>query len=309
MSQLALFAAPPAAAPAATSRVKLALMVVGFVLLWSSAFSVAKVAIADCPPLIFLAVRFLAAGMLMMALAGVSGVRWTLTRRDVAVFAALGIANQAVYLGIGYIALKTVSAGLAALIISANPIVTAVFAVAVLGERMTWPKVLGLLLGLGGVAFIVQSRLTLGTDHLTGIVLSLLALFSLVGGTILFKLCAPKQGLWIGNGVQSLAAGIAILPFALAFESFHEIVPTMSLLAAFAYNVLLISIFAYLLWFRILAVSGATAASSYHFLIPPLGMLFGWLILGEHLETADLFGIVPVALGIYLVTRPAAARA
>ena len=309
MSQLALFAAPPAAAPAATSRVKLALMVVGFVLLWSSAFSVAKVAIADCPPLIFLAVRFLAAGMLMMALAGVSGVRWTLTRRDVAVFAALGIANQAVYLGIGYIALKTVSAGLAALIISANPIVTAVFAVAVLGERMTWPKVLGLLLGLGGVAFIVQSRLTLGTDHLTGIVLSVLALFSLVGGTILFKLCTPKQGLWIGNGVQSLAAGIAILPFALAFESFHEIVPTMSLLAAFAYNVLLISIFAYLLWFRILAVSGATAASSYHFLIPPLGMLFGWLILGEHLETADLFGIVPVALGIYLVTRPAAARA
>lgn len=308
MSQLALFAAPPAAAPA-TSRVKLALMVVGFVLLWSSAFSVAKVAIADCPPLIFLGVRFLAAGMLMMALAGVSGVRWTLTRRDVAVFAALGIANQAVYLGIGYIALKTVSAGLAALIISANPIVTAVFAVAVLGERMTWPKVLGLLLGLGGVAFIVQSRLTLGTDHLTGIVLSVLALFSLVGGTILFKLCAPKQGLWIGNGVQSLAAGIAILPFALAFESFHEIVPTMSLLAAFAYNVLLISIFAYLLWFRILAVSGATAASSYHFLIPPLGMLFGWLILGEHLETADLFGIVPVALGIYLVTRPAAARA
>lgn len=305
MSQLALFAA----APAATSRVKLALMVVGFVLLWSSAFSVAKVAIADCPPLIFLAVRFLAAGMLMMALAGVSGVRWTLTRRDVAVFAALGIANQAVYLGIGYIALKTVSAGLAALIISANPIVTAVFAVAVLGERMTWPKVLGLLLGLGGVAFIVQSRLTLGTDHLTGIVLSVLALFSLVGGTILFKLCTPKQGLWIGNGVQSLAAGLAILPFALAFESFHEIVPTMSLLAAFAYNVLLISIFAYLLWFRILAVSGATAASSYHFLIPPLGMLFGWLILGEHLETADLFGIVPVALGIYLVTRPAAARA
>lgn len=309
MSQLALFAAPPAAAPAATSRVKLALMVVGFVLLWSSAFSVAKVAIADCPPLIFLAVRFLAAGMLMMALAGVSGVRWTLTRRDVAVFAALGIANQAVYLGIGYIALKTVSAGLAALIISANPIVTAVFAVAVLGERMTWPKVLGLLLGLGGVAFIVQSRLTLGTDHLTGIVLSVLALFSLVGGTILFKLYAPKQGLWIGNGVQSLAAGLAILPFALAFESFHDVVPTLSLLGAFAYNVLLISIFAYLLWFRILAVSGATAASSYHFLIPPLGMLFGWLILGEHLETADLFGIVPVALGIYLVTRPAAARA
>jgi len=98
-----------------------------------------------------------------------------------------------------------------------------------------------------------------------------------------------------------------VLPFALAFESFHDIVPSTSLILAFAYNVLFVSVFAYLLWFRILTVSGATAASSYHFLIPPLGMMFGWLLLGEHLEAADLIGIVPVALGIYLVTRPARA--
>ena len=305
MSQLAISTAPPLAA---TSRVRLALMVLGFILLWSSAFSAGKIAVADCPPLIFLAVRFLAAGVLMMALAAVSGIRWTLSRRDVAVFAALGVANQAVYLGIGYVALKTgVSAGLASLIISANPILTAALAVALLGERMTVQKIIGLVLGLAGVAFIVQSRLTLGTDSLTGIVLCVLALVSLVGGTILFKFFAPKQGLWMGNGVQSLAAGIAVLPFALAFESFADVVPTTSLILAFAYNVLFVSVFAYLLWFRILQVSGATAASSYHFLIPPLGMLFGWLLLGEHLEPADLIGIVPVALGIYLVTRPARA--
>jgi drug/metabolite transporter (DMT)-like permease len=303
MSQLAL----SAASPGSVGRLRLGLMVLGFVLLWSSAFSAGKIAVADCPPLLFLAVRFLAAGALMMALAAVSGMSWTLTRRDIAVFAALGVANQALYLGIGYVALKTVSAGLAALIISANPIVTAVVAAAVLGERMTWRKLAGLVLGLAGVAFIVRSRLLLGTDQLSGIVLCVLALMSLVGGTILFKLFAPAQGLWIGNGVQSLAAGIAILPFALGFESFADVVPSASLIAAFAYNVLFVSVFAYLLWFRILTVSGATAASSYHFLIPPLGMLFGWLLLGEHLEAADLFGIVPVALGIYLVTRPARA--
>jgi len=301
MSQLALSAAPPAVS---TTRLRLGLMVLGFVLLWSSAFSAGKIAVADCPPLLFLAVRFLAAGVLMLALAPLSGIRWTLSRREVAIFAMLGVANQAIYLGIGYVALKSVSAGLAALIISANPILTAVLAVALLGERMTWQKTTGLVLGLAGVAFIVQSRLTLGTDHLTGIVLCVLALISLVGGTILFKFFAPKQGLWIGNGVQSLAAGIAISPFALGFESFHDVVPTTSLVLAFAYNVLFVSVFAYLLWFRILQVSGATAASSYHFLIPPLGMMFGWLLLGEHLEGADLLGIVPVALGIYLVTRP-----
>jgi len=302
MSQLALSVASPADS---TSRYRLVLMVVGFILLWSSAFSVGKIAIADCPPLIFLAVRFLAAGVLMIGLAAVSGVRWTLTKRDVAVFAALGIANQAAYLGIGFMALKTMSAGLAALIISANPIVAAVLAVLLLGERMSWRKVLGLLLGLAGVAFIVKSRLTLGTDQLSGIMLSAVALLAFVVGTILFKLFAPRNGLWIGNGIQSLAAGMAMIPFAAGFESFGDVVPSTRLIAAFAYSVLMVSVFAYLLWFHILTVSGATAASSYHFLIPPLGMLFGWLLLGEHLAMADLLGIVPVALGIYLVTRSA----
>ena len=56
-----------------------------------------------------------------------------------------------------------------------------------------------------------------------------------------------------------------------------------------------------------LKVCGATAASAYHFVMPPLGMLFAYLVLGEHVALRDLLGIVPVALGIYLVTRPAAA--
>ena len=213
-------------APSASWTLPLPVLVMTFCLMWASAFSVGKMAIADCPPLLFLAVRFLAAGVLMMGLAAASGLRWTLSKRDVLVFAALGVANQAIYLGIGFIALKTVSAGLAALIISSNPIIAAVLAVFLLGERMTWSKVIGLLLGLSGVIFIVKSRLTLGTDQFDGIMLSVLALFAFVGGTILFKLFAPKDGFWIGNGVQSLAAGIALMPFAAGFESFGDVVPT-----------------------------------------------------------------------------------
>jgi drug/metabolite transporter (DMT)-like permease len=81
------------------------------------------------------------------------------------------------------------------------------------------------------------------------------------------------------------------------------------LAAATAFLVLLVSVFAYLLWFKLLERSGATAASSYHFLMPPLGMFFGWLLLGEHVSYTDFAGIVPVALGIWLVTRPAPAKA
>ena len=98
-----------------------------------------------------------------------------------------------------------------------------------------------------------------------------------------------------------------LLPFAFTLSSVGDIVPSARLLGAFAFLVLGGSILAYRLWFHLLRVCGATAASAYHFLMPPLGMLFAWMILGEHVELRDLMGIVPVALGIYLVTRPAAA--
>ena len=296
---------------AAAARIRLPfwLLVATFCLLWASAFSVAKLAIADCPPLLLLTARFLLAGLLMLGAAAAYGLPLRPGRRALVLFAALGVANQAVYLGLGYIGMRSISSGLAALIISANPVLAAVGAALFLGERMSWPKVVGLIAGVGGVAFVVQNRLAGEADHLVGIVFAIGALISLVAGTILFKRFAPTGepwgGLWVGNAVQSLAAGLATLPFALSFERLGDIVPTWSLFAALAYLVLIVSVFAYLLWFHMLSVSGATAASSYHFLMPPLGLLFGWLLLGEPVAGADLIGILPVAFGIYLVTRPA----
>ena len=142
---------------------------------------------------------------------------------------------------------------------------------------------------------------------LHGILFTLASLASIVLGTILFKLLAPKGSLWIGNGVQNLAAGIVLLPFAFTLSDVGDIVPSARLAGAFAFLVLGGSILAYRLWFHLLRVCGATAASAYHFLMPPLGMLFAWMVLGEHVEIRDLLGIVPVALGIYLVTRPSPA--
>ena len=91
---------------------------------------------------------------------------------------------------------------------------------------------------------------------------------------------------------------------AFSFEAISEVVPSWRLIGALAYSVLFVSVFGYLLWFHLLTVSGATTASAYHFLMPPLGMLFGWLLLGEHIAWFDFIGLAPVALGIYLVTRP-----
>ncbi len=219
-------------------------------------------------------------------------------------FALIGLANNALYLGLGYTGLKTVSAGLGGLIVSANPVFTAVFAALVLNEQLTWRKVAGLGLGVLGVGLIVWHRLSVGTDSLHGILFTFASLASIVAGTILFKLLAPKGSLWIGNGVQNLTAGIVLIPFAFTLSDFGDIVPNLQLLGAFAFLTLGGSVLAYVIWFHLLRVCGATAASAYHFLMPPLGMLFAWMVLGEHLTGRDLLGIIPVALGIYLVTRP-----
>ena len=275
-----------------------------FCLLWSYAFVAGKIGVTHCPPLILLAARFSLAGILILGATLIRG-DWSLSWRDAAIFAVLGIANNALYLGLGYTGLQSVSAGLGGLIVSANPVFTAALAALLLGEGMTWRKAGGLLLGITGVTLIVWHRLSVGTDSLHGIVFTLASLASIVAGTILFKLLAPRGSLWIGNGVQNLAAGIVLTPIAFSFADVHAIDYTPGLIGAFAFLVLGGSILAYWLWFHLLKVCGATAASAYHFLMPPLGMLFAYLVLGEHVEARDLLGIIPVALGIYLVTRPA----
>jgi drug/metabolite transporter (DMT)-like permease len=293
----------PVPVPAAASATPLS--IAAFCVLWSSAFAVAKLALADCPPLLLLMARFLLAGAIILVAALILRMPCRLTRRDIALFALLGVVNNALYLGLNYVGMRGISAGLSALIVSANPVLTAVLAAFVLGEHMTWRKAAGLLLGVGGVAFIVESRITGGIDSPAGIALTVAALLSLAGGTILFKLLAPKGPLWIGNGIQNLAGGLVLVPFAFSFESVGEVVPGWRLGLALAYLVVLVSVLAFLLWFQLLAERGATAASAYHFMMPPLGVLFGWLLLGEQVAWPDLLGILPVAIGIYLVTRPA----
>jgi len=278
-----------------------------YCLLWSGAYVAGKVAVADCPPFIVLAVRFLLAGGLVLAVAPLRRLRWDLSWRDVAVFAVLGIANNTLCLGLNYVGLRTISAGLSALVVSSNPVLTAVLATIFLDERMTWRKAAGLVLGVAGVALVVADRVSLGTEGLSGVSFTVGALVSLVAGTIAYKVLKPKGSLWIGNGIQNLAAGVVLIPFAVLSDA-SAIVLSWHLLAAFIFLVLLVSVFAYLIWFYLLDACGATVASSYHFLMPPLGMLFGWLILGEHIAAHDLVGVIPVVIGIYLVTRGEVAR-
>jgi drug/metabolite transporter (DMT)-like permease len=301
-------AAVPIAVPAPPSvaipKIPKSVLVAAFCLIWSAAFAVGKIAIADCPPLLLVSVRCLIAGAILLGIAALTGARrpaW----RDVAALSVLGVATYAAYLGLNYVGVRHgVSAGLSALIISANPVLTALIAAVVLDEALTWRKVVGLSFGVIGVAIIVERRI-LGGESPLGIAFVIGALVAMVAGTILFKRLAPNGGLWTGNGIQNLAGGVALIPFWATFENLSDVTPTWRLLAALTFLVVMSSIIAYMLWFHLLTVSGASAASAYHFLMPPLGLMFGWLLLSERIEPLDLIGVVPVALGVWLVTHAA----
>lgn len=284
------------------------LLIATFCVLWSLAFGMSKLALADCPPLLLVTIRLLVAGVITLGIAAMLGAKRRLGWRDGLVLAVLGVVNSACYLGFSHLGMRLVPSGLMALIVSTNPALTALLAACFLGERMTVRKITGLTLGFAGVAIVVESRLAGGASSALGIGFAVAALVSMSGGTILLKRFAPDIDLVVANGVQTLAGGLALAPLAFTFESVSDIVPTWRFVGAMTYVILCSSVAAYLLWFRLVMVYGATAASAYHFLMPPLGMLFGWILLGEPMHALDLLGAVPVAAGIWLVTRPSQSR-
>lgn len=300
---MSLAAEIPAIGPRFDRRLALVLL---FVVIWSSAFPAAKIALADAPPLLLLTLRFLLAGVLAVGAGLALGKR--LGRRDLAVLVLAGMLNNALYLGFSFSGMRTVSGGLAAILVSCNPILTAILAGPLLGERMNATKAVGLVLGLAGVAFILRNRLGSGGEDPAGVLLLIAALVSLVAGTLLFKRLAPGGDLWLGNGVQSLAGGLALLPVALLSESPAQIHWTAGFVGALLYLALVVSVVGFALWFLLVRRLGATAASSLHFLMPPAGLLLGWLVLGEAVPPLDLVGVIPVALGIWLVARPTGRR-
>jgi drug/metabolite transporter (DMT)-like permease len=281
------------------------LQAAAFCLIWASAFAAAKFGLADCPPLTLLALRFALAGAFVLGACALAGIRLP-PARDLLVLAGLGVVNNALYLGLSFVGMQTVSSGLAAVVVSANPVLTAAAASLLLREGFSARRAAGLALGVAGVALVVRGRLGAGLDDPAGIAFVAAACASLVLGTILFKRLAPPHDLRLGNGVQCLAGAAALAPVALLLEDQGAIQPGPRLFGALAYLALVVSVLGFGLWYWLLDRAGAARASALHFAMPPLGLLFGWALLDEPVPPADLLGAVPVALGVWLVTREGA---
>ena len=282
------------------------LLVLLFCAAWASGFTAAKLALTTAPPALFGGARFLITGVVLLGYAAWRGD----FRRKVpwGSLAVLGLLNQAGYQGLAWQGMGTVSAGLATIIASLNPILIAAIAAPLLGERLHWRKVLGLVLGFAGAVFVVRHRLAGGTEDPRGVLLVVGALASLVAGTLMYKWLNPAVSLPVAVGAQTATAGLFLLALGTMFEDPAQIVFGPRLWLVMAWCVLVMSIGALLLWFWLLNKGSASSASALHFLIPPIGLGISWMILGEPVSPADLLGVIPVGLGIWLATRPAPAR-
>lgn len=279
---------------------------VAFCTLWSSAFTVGKFAIQTAPPILFLTIRFALAFVVMWAVLVVLRRGLPNNRRDLWTAIWLGVLNNAIYLGMCYLAFRTTSSAMVAMIASLMPLVTAALAWPVLGERLTALKVAGLALGVGGAWYILGSRLgqDVVIDDPTGLMLATFGMICLAIGTVLYKKRGADADPLAMNAVQAGAASVVLLPATLLLEPFW-IEFNWTFVWTQAYTAIVMTFATLLLWFALIRKAGAGAASTFHFLNPGIAMLIAWVALSEPVSDSDLIGLIPVAAGILLVNWPA----
>ncbi len=277
-----------------------AAMGVAFALIWSSAFTSAKIALADAPPFLMLTARFGLAGALAVGLALALGQRPPRDRATWRAIALFGLCQNALYLGLNFLAMTKVPAGLAAIIASALPLAVAALSYVWRGERLAPLALAGLAAGFAGVALIMAGRVAGGADAL-GVALCLVGLLALAVATLAVKGAGAGTGLLMAVGLQMLVGSAALAPVGLIFESVADVRPTLSLALAFAYTALLPGLVATMIWFRLVARIGPTAASAFHFLNPALGVAIAAALLGETVTALDFVGVAVVTAGIAAV--------
>jgi probable blue pigment (indigoidine) exporter len=274
-------------------------MGVGFAAIWSSAFSSAKIALAYAPPFLMLGLRFALAGAAAVAIAWALGQRLPTDRRVWRLIALFGLCQNTLYLGLNFLAMTTVPAGLAAIIASALPLIVAAIG-AVAGERMSALGLAGLATGFAGVLLIMGGRIGGGVD-LVGLGLCLGGVLALAVATRMLRGATAGGGLLMAVGLQMLVGAATLLPIGFLFESVGDVRPTLALGLAFAYTTVMPGLVATLIWFALVNRIGATAASSFHFLNPGLGVGFAALIVGERVGWVDALGVAIVTAGIAAV--------
>ena len=275
------------------------LMGMAFVIMWSSAFTSARMIVADAPPLTALALRFLLSGLIGVGLARLMGQSWHLTRSQWRATAVFGLCQNALYLGLNFIAMQNVEASLAAIIASTMPLLVALAGLVVFGERIQPLGFAGLIAGVIGVSLIMGARFQGGVDGL-GITLCTLGVISLTVATLAMRGASTGGNFLMVVGLQMLVGSAVLAVPAILFEPF-SVNWNLRLIAAFTYTTLVPGLAATLVWFMLVDRIGTVQAATFHFLNPFFGVAIAAMFLSEKLGPLDLVGVIIITGGILAV--------
>ncbi|OAN80215.1 peptide ABC transporter permease [Sulfitobacter pontiacus] len=275
------------------------LMGLAFAVMWSSAFTSARIIVADASPLMALSARYLISGLIGVGVALALGQTWRLTRVQWRATIIFGVLQNAVYLGMNFVAMQTVQASLAAIIASTMPLLVGLATWLFLGEKLKPLGIAGLIAGVIGVAIIMGARISGGVD-LTGLLLCGVGVVALSAATLLVRGATSGGNFLMVVGLQMLVGCVALSIATLLFETPH-ISPSWPLALAFLYTCLVPGLLATVVWFWLVNRIGATRAATFHFLNPFFGVAIAWLLLGEPLGVQDIIGVAVIALGILAV--------
>lgn len=276
-----------------------------FVLLWSTGFIGARFGLPHAEPLTFLFARYVLVIALLTLLALAARAPWPRDARLIVHLAIAGVLVHGIYLGGVFLAIaQGLPAGITALVVGMQPLLTAASAGWLLGERVTRRQWLGLAAGFAGVALVVSSKL--GGELPLGAALlpALVALLAITGGTLYQKRFCPQFDLRSGSVIQFAAAALLTGLGAAASETM-VIDWAPEFVGALLWLVLALSVGAISLLNLLIRSGSAVNVSSLFYLTPPLTALIAWLLFDERLTPLALAGFALAVSGVYLARSPA----
>jgi drug/metabolite transporter (DMT)-like permease len=274
-----------------------------FVLLWSTGFIGAKLGVPYAEPFTFLCLRFGLVIAIMLPLAFVLHVRWPTDLCQAMHIAVSGMLIHGGYLGGVFAAIyHGMPAGVVALIVGLQPIVTAFAAAPVLRERVGAVQWIGLLLGFAGVVLVMWDKVYLERLNGISVMWAVIALLSMTAGTVYQKRYCPAFDLRAGSLIQFSAALLLLFPFAFFGET-REVQWSLQFIFAVMWLVLVLSLGAISLLYYLIEHGEATRVASLFYLIPPTTAAMAYALFGERLSLTALAGIFIGVIGVALAIR------
>ena len=273
-----------------------------FILLWSSAFITTKPIVDNSDPFAALAFRFglVAFGFFLFSL--YSNQKILINKRNFLESFFSGVLFHGLYLGgVFYSISKGMPTGIAALIVTLQPILTNALSGPVLNEKVSSKQWVGVLLGFIG------ATLVLGFDigskiPLTGLIATIIALIAITSSTIWQKKLSNNLPLSVSNMNQALGGSIFHLIIIIFFAEPYINLST-TFIIAMSHQVFLVSFGAFTILMYLIKKNSASKTVSVFFLIPPTSAFLAWLFLNESLDNLDLIGFLVATIGVYIATR------